>query len=83
MRETLYGANVDLNEGWSGDLPRIVVAEIAAIPIGVSLSLLSHHLVAIAVIAISILTVLPFVAVAVRQRQGRRFVGTGTCYHDN
>jgi len=83
MRETLYGANADLNEGWSGDLPRIVIAEIAAIPIGVSLSLLSHHLVAIAVIAISILAVLPFVAVAVRQRQGRRFVGTGTCYHDN
>lgn len=83
LYETLYGANADLNVGWSGGLPRVVVAQIAAIPIGVSLSLLSHHLVAIAVIAVStILAVLPFVAVTVRQWQGRRLVGTGTCYHE-
>jgi len=81
--EILYGANADLNVDWSDNLPRIVVAEIAAIPIGVSLSLLSHHLVAITVIAVSVLAVLSFVAVAVRQRQGRRLVGIGTCNHDN
>lgn len=67
----------------SNVLPRIVVAEITAIPIGVSLSLLSHHLVAIAVIAVSVLAVLSFVAVAIRQRQGRRLVGIGTCNSDN
>lgn len=76
--------NADIKRGLeSGGLPRIVVAEIAAIPLGVSLSLLSHHLVAIAVIAISVLAVLPFVAVAIRQRQGRRLVGIGTCNSDN
>lgn len=76
--------NADIKRGLeSGGLPRIVVAEIATIPLGVSLSLLSHHLVAIAVIAISILAVLPFVAVAIRQRQGRRLVGIGTCNSDN
>lgn len=66
MRETLYDANAGLNEDRSSGLPRIVVAEIAAIPIGVSLSLLSHHLVAITVIAVPILAVLSFGAVAVR-----------------
>lgn len=83
MRETLYDANAGLNENWSSDLPRIVVAEIAAIAIGVSLSLLSHHLVAIAVIAVPILAILSFVAIAVRQRQSRRLIRTGTCNRDN
>lgn len=81
MHETLYGANTDLNKDRGSGLPRIVVAEIAAI--GISLSLLSHHLVAIAVISVSIFAILPFVAVAIRQRQGRRLIGTGTCNRDN
>lgn len=79
MHKTLYGANAVLNESWISDLPRIVVAEITAIPIGVSLSLLSHHLVAIAVITVSVLAILSFVTVAIRQRQSRRFIRTGTC----
>jgi len=78
-------ANVDLNvyRDTGDGLPRIVIAEITAISIEIPLPLLPHHLIAVAVIAVSILAVLPLVAIAIRQRQSRRFVGTGTCNRDS
>lgn len=59
---------MQINETPSSDLPRIVVAEIATVSVAlsVSLSLFSHHVVAVAVIAIPILAVLSFVAIAIR-----------------
>jgi hypothetical protein len=43
-----------------------MVAEITAISIKIPLSLFPHHLIAVAVIAVSILAVLPLIAVAIR-----------------
>lgn len=49
-----------------GNLPRIIIAKISTISIDVSVSFLPDHFIAITVVTISILAILPFVAITIR-----------------